>query len=144
MSDLKEKLERDLKQNEQDSLFHELEMPLSLILADMESTGIKVDTQRLQKMGEEINGKLITIEENIYELAGEKFNINSPKQLGVILFEKLQLPSLKKTKTGYSTSADVLEKLATDHEIIEQILNYRQLGKLQSTYIEGLLKVVDP
>ena len=78
------------------------------------------------------------------ELAGEKFNINSPKQLGVILFEKLNLPPLKKTKTGYSTSADVLEKLANDHEIIEYILTYRQLGKLQSTYIEGLLKVINP
>ncbi len=144
MADLKEKLEKDLKQNEQDHLFRELEMPLSLILADMESCGVKVDTERLRKMGEEINEQLTNIEAQIYELAGEQFNINSPKQLGVILFEKLQLPSLKKTKTGYSTSADVLEKLAPDHEIIEQILHFRQLGKLQSTYIEGLLKVVDP
>lgn len=144
LSDIKAKLEKDLKQNEQDQLFRELEMPLSLILADMESTGVKVDTERLQKMGGEINEKLMKIETSIYELAGEKFNINSPKQLGVILFEKLQLPSLKKTKTGYSTSADVLEKLAPEHEIIDQILHYRQLGKLQSTYIEGLLKVVDP
>ena len=77
-------------------------------------------------------------------MAGEDFNINSPKQLGTILFEKLELPALKKTKTGYSTSADVLEKLEDQHEIIREILHYRQLGKLQSTYIEGLLKVVDP
>ena len=119
-------------------------MPLSLILADMESCGIKVDKERLQRMGGEIHDRLIEIEENIYELAGEKFNINSPKQLGVILFEKLNLPPFKKTKTGYSTSADVLEKLANDHEIIDHILNYRQLGKLQSTYIEGLLKVINP
>jgi DNA polymerase I len=144
MLSLKNDLEHDLQKNQQDTLFAELEMPLSLILADMESTGIKVDIERLRTMGEEINGKLIEIENMIYQLAGEKFNINSPKQLGVILFEKLNLPSLKKTKTGYSTSADVLEKLAPDHEIIEHILHYRQLGKLQSTYIEGLLKMVHP
>lgn len=141
---LKDLLLHDLKKNEQENLFYELEMPLTLILADMEFTGVKVDTERLRTMGKEINEKLINIEAAIYELAGERFNINSPKQLGTILFEKLQLPALKKTKTGYSTSADVLEKLASDHEIIEQILQFRQLGKLQSTYIEGLLKVVDP
>lgn len=144
MFDLKQKLEDELKTNEQYELFTDLEMPLSLILADMESCGIKVDKDRLQRMGGEIHDRLIEIEGNIYELAGEKFNINSTKQLGVILFEKLNLPSFKKTKTGYSTSADVLEKLANDHEIIEHILTYRQLGKLQSTYIEGLLKVISP
>ncbi|XJZ26450.1 DNA polymerase I [Bacillota bacterium Lsc_1132] len=144
MAELSEKLTADLKKNEQYQLFKELEMPLSLILADMESTGVKVDVERLHLMGKEINEKLLNIENEIHELAGEKFNINSPKQLGIILFEKLGLPPLKKTKTGYSTSADVLEKLAPDHEIIEKILQYRQLGKLQSTYIEGLLKVVDP
>jgi DNA polymerase I len=144
MFDLKQKLEDELKTNEQYELFTELEMPLSLILADMESCGIKVDRDRLQRMGSEIHDRLIEIEGIIYELAGEKFNINSTKQLGVILFEKLNLPSFKKTKTGYSTSADVLEKLASDHEIIEHILTYRQLGKLQSTYIEGLLKVINP
>lgn len=144
MFDLKQKLEDELKTNEQYELFTDLEMPLSLILADMESCGIKVDKDRLQRMGGEIHDRLIEIEGIIYELAGEKFNINSTKQLGVILFEKLNLPSFKKTKTGYSTSADVLEKLANDHEIIEYILTYRQLGKLQSTYIEGLLKVINP
>ena len=144
MSDLKETLEDELKTNEQYELFTELEMPLSLILADMESCGIKVEQERLQTMGRELNERLVEIEEKICELAGEKFNINSPKQLGVILFEKLNLSSLKKTKTGYSTSADVLEKLADEHEIIEHILLYRQLGKLQSTYIEGLLKVLNP
>ncbi|MGG5254813.1 DNA polymerase I [Neobacillus sp. SM06] len=144
MAELSEKLTDDLEKNEQYQLFKELEMPLSLILADMESTGVKVDVDRLHSMGQEINEKLVKIENEIHELAGEKFNINSPKQLGIILFEKLGLPPLKKTKTGYSTSADVLEKLAPDHEIIEKILQYRQLGKLQSTYIEGLLKVVDP
>ncbi|MCD4840309.1 DNA polymerase I [Neobacillus sedimentimangrovi] len=144
MSQLREKLEDELIKNEQFDLFRELEMPLSLILADMEFFGIKVERKRLEAMGRELNERLIEIEEKICELAGEKFNINSPKQLGVILFEKLGLPSLKKTKTGYSTSADVLEKLAPEHEIIEHILLFRQLGKLQSTYIEGLLKVIDP
>lgn len=139
---LKDQFVDELKENEQYELFTELEMPLSLILADMESTGIKVDSERLADMGNEISNKLADLEKKIYELAGESFNINSPKQLGVILFEKLNLPSAKKTKTGYSTSADVLEKLADKHEIIAEILNYRQLGKLQSTYIEGLLKVV--
>lgn len=144
MQELREKLEKELIENQQEELFRELEMPLSLILADMEYTGIKVDVERLKKQGQEINQRLNEIEGRIHDLAGESFNINSPKQLGVILFEKLNLPVLKKTKTGYSTSADVLEKLAGDHEIIEQILEYRQLGKLQSTYIEGLLKVIDP
>lgn len=142
--DLKQMLEDKLKENEQFELFYELELPLSLILADMESTGIKVDLERLQNMGQEFNEKLVQIEKKIFELAGEAFNINSPKQLGVILFEKLNLPAIKKTKTGYSTSADVLEKLADDHEIIQYILHYRQLGKLQSTYIEGLTKVINP
>lgn len=142
--ELKPILEEKLEENEQSDLFFELEMPLSLILADMESTGIKIDLQRLRNMGEDINGQLVQIEKRIFELAGEAFNINSPKQLGIILFEKLQLPAIKKTKTGYSTSADVLEKLENEHDIIGKILHYRQLGKLQSTYIEGLLKVVNP
>lgn len=141
---LREGLERKLKENEQYHLFDALEMPLAKILADMESTGIKVDVERLEAMGRDLNEQLTEIENRIYEYAGETFNINSPKQLGVILFEKLNLPPIKKTKTGYSTSADVLEKLAGRHEIIEEILKYRQLGKLQSTYIEGLLKVVNP
>jgi DNA polymerase-1 len=144
MSDLKEILQNELQRNEQDELFTELEMPLSLILADMEACGVMVDSERLRLMGVEINERLIEIEKTIHKLAGETFNINSPKQLGVILFEKLNLPSFKKTKTGYSTSADVLERLAPDHEIIAYILQYRQLGKLQSTYIEGLLKVINP
>lgn len=139
---LKEIYEEELKENEQYELFTDLEMPLARILADMESEGITVDVPRLQMMGKEITEKLTTLEKQIYELAGEEFNINSPKQLGVILFEKLSLPVVKKTKTGYSTSADILEKLASKHPIIEYILDYRQLGKLQSTYIEGLLKVV--
>lgn len=144
LQDLRDKLEQELKANDQFELYYDLELPLSLILADMESCGIKIDLGRLHAMGEAITTRLSEIEARIYELAGETFNINSPKQLGVILFEKLQLPAAKKTKTGYSTSADILEKLEDEHEIIREILNYRQLGKLQSTYIEGLLKVMNP
>jgi DNA polymerase I len=144
LQDLRDKLEQELKANDQFELYYDLELPLSLILADMESCGIKIDLSRLHDMGEAITTRLSEIETRIYELAGETFNINSPKQLGVVLFEKLQLPAAKKTKTGYSTSADILEKLEDEHEIIREILNYRQLGKLQSTYIEGLLKVMNP
>src|SRR5690606_17045893 len=142
LSKLKDLFISDLKENEQYDLFTDLEMPLMRILADMESKGIKVDVDRLKSMGEELKAHLQSLEQKIYEQAGVAFNINSPKQLGVILFEKLKLTVYKKTKTGYSTSADILEKLATEHEIIEYILHYRQIGKLQSTYIEGLLKVV--
>ena len=124
------------------NLYMELELPLALILAEMEFTGVKVDQDRLVTMKEELALRLEELEKKIHELAGENFNINSPKQLGVILFENLGLPVVKKTKTGYSTSADVLEKLQPKHEIIDHILHYRQLGKLQSTYLEGLLKVV--
>ena len=141
---LKKSMIEKLVEHEQDHLLMELELPLSIILADMEWQGVKVDVERLQSMGQEILARLRTIETKIFDLAGEAFNINSPKQLGNILFEKLELPVLKKTKTGYSTSADVLEKLEDKHEIVKEILHYRQLAKLQSTYIEGLLKVVDP
>jgi len=141
--ELKGRLAKELYQNEQDELFNELEMPLSLVLADMEYQGVKLDMERLTNMGLEIGQKLDELEKEVFRHAGEAFNINSPKQLGVILFEKLGLPPLKKTKTGYSTSADVLEQLAPKHEIIQEILHYRQLGKLQSTYIEGLQKVVN-
>jgi DNA polymerase-1 len=140
--ELREPMLKDLEENEQDKLFTELEMPLSFILAEMEYQGVKVDADRLNRMGSEIGERLSEFERKIYELAGTEFNINSPKQLGAILFEKLNLPIIKKTKTGYSTSADVLEQLADAHDIIPQILHYRQLGKLQSTYIEGLKKVI--
>ncbi|WHX65708.1 DNA polymerase I [Peribacillus frigoritolerans] len=140
---LKEPLIDKLQEFEQYHLFTELELPLSIILANMEWQGIKVDIGRLKNMGQELAIRLRNIEARIFELAGEAFNINSPKQLGAILFEKLELPVMKKTKTGYSTSADVLEKLESKHDIVKEILLYRQLGKLQSTYIEGLLKVVN-
>ncbi|WP_416827682.1 DNA polymerase I [Ectobacillus polymachus] len=132
----------ELQKNNQYDLLTSLELPLTYVLADMEYTGVKVDSSRLQNMGEELSKQLKQMELDIHSLAGGEFNINSPKQLGVILFDKLNLPVMKKTKTGYSTSADVLEKLKHHHEIIEKILQYRQIGKLYSTYIEGLLKVV--
>ena len=136
-------MEERLAGNEQKSLFYDMEMPLIYVLADMEKYGIKVDKAALlayqKRLGESLDG----MEEEIYALAGEKFNINSPKQLGVILFEKLGLKGGKKTKTGYSTAADVLEKLRTAHPIVERILHYRQLAKLKSTYADGLLAVMD-
>ena len=136
-------MEERLAENEQKILFYDMEMPLIYVLADMEKYGIKVDKAALlayqKRLGESLDG----MEEEIYALAGEKFNINSPKQLGVILFERLGLKGGKKTKTGYSTAADVLEKLRTAHPIVERILHYRQLAKLKSTYADGLLAVMD-
>ncbi len=141
--ELQEKMEEKLKENEQYKLLKELEMPLALILGDMEHTGVLVDKSKLEEMGTDLKQRLNDLEKEIHDLAGETFNLNSPKQLGPILFEKLGLPVIKKTKTGYSTAADVLEQLENEHEIIPKLLLYRQLGKLQSTYIEGLLKVVN-
>ena len=133
-----EKLLKRLEENEQTHLYWEMELPLSDILARMEIQGIRVDRERLVEMGVEFEARLKEIEQEIYELAGEEFNINSTKQLGVILFEKMGLPVIKKTKTGYSTAVDVLEKLAHQAPIVELILEYRQLAKLNSTYVEGL------
>ena len=133
-----EKLLKRLEENEQTHLYWEMELPLSDILARMEIQGIRVDRERLVEMGVEFEERLKEIEQEIYELAGEEFNINSTKQLGVILFEKMGLPVIKKTKTGYSTAVDVLEKLAHQAPIVELILEYRQLAKLNSTYVEGL------
>lgn len=133
---------KKLEDNKQFDLYDKLELPLATVLGKMESLGVMVDRGQLSDMGKELAIKLKKIEAEIYGLAGQEFNINSPKQLGVILFEKLGLPPLKKTKTGYSTAADVLEKLEGQHEIISHILLYRQLGKLLSTYIEGLLKEI--
>lgn len=139
---LTEPLTKELKEKNQWQLYAKMELPLAYVLADMEMTGITVDPNRLQQMKQDFAVRLKEIENRIYELAGEEFNINSPKQLGVILFENLSLPVIKKTKTGYSTAVDVLEQLKPAHPIIEEILSYRQLAKLQSTYIEGLLKVI--
>ena len=125
-------------------LFNHIEMPLSLVLADMEYTGFKVSSKKLEDMGSTIKSKIALISEKIYTLAGETFNISSPSQLGSILFEKLSLPHGKKLKTGYSTSLEVLEKLKGKHPIIEEIIEYRMLTKLYSTYIEGLKNSVFP
>ena len=131
---LKERLEKEgmLK------LYREMEMPLIYSLYHMEQAGVRVDKEQLKLYGEQLEGKIATLEQEIYELAGEKFNINSPKQLGEILFERMQLPHGKKTKTGYSTAADVLEKLASEYPVVQKILEYRQLTKLNSTYAQGL------
>ncbi|WP_332238939.1 DNA polymerase I [Sporolactobacillus sp. KGMB 08714] len=141
---LKPILEEKLRTNQQEQLLSELEMPLSRVLARMEFTGVKTSGETLKAMGGELDATLEVIEQDIYRSAGVSFNINSPKQLGEVLFEKLMLPPVKKTKTGYSTAADVLEKLRGRHEIVGKILDYRQLGKLKSTYVEGLLKVINP
>ncbi|MDF2962370.1 MAG: polymerase [Paenibacillus sp.] len=139
---LLEPMKRDLEAGGMHQLFYELELPLANVLASMEEKGIKVDAEGLKQYGAELAGQLETIMKSIYEAAGTEFNINSPKQLGEILFEKLELPAYKKTKTGYSTDAEVLERLEPYHPVIGHILNYRTLAKLQSTYVEGLLKEV--
>lgn len=134
---------KQLQEQEQTELFFQIEMPLLYVLADMEYYGMKVDKQALLVYQKQLEESIGTITEEIYTLAGEEFNLNSPKQLGVILFEHLGIPGGKKTKTGYSTAADVLEKLKTDYPIVEKILYYRQLAKLKSTYADGLLSVLD-
>ena len=135
-------IEASLKEQGMDKLFDEIEMPLVFVLYDMEREGICMDASALKEYGAKLEGSIVELEQKIHEAAGENFNINSPKQLGVILFEKLGLPNGKKTKTGYSTSADVLEKLAGDYPIVSDILEYRQLSKLKSTYVDGLQNFV--
>lgn len=132
-----------LKEQGMDQLFYEVEMPLVFVLYDMEREGICMDVAALQEYSAKLQGSIVELEKKIHESAGEDFNINSPKQLGVILFEKLGLPNGKKTKTGYSTSADVLEKLAGEYPIVSDILEYRQLTKLKSTYADGLQNFVE-
>lgn len=141
--ELSDKLAEELHENEQDELFYDIELPLAKVLSDMEIQGIKLDVERLEKMKEEFTQTLDSIKEKIFEEAGEEFNINSPKQLGHILFEKMGYPVIKKTKTGYSTAQDVLEKLRSQAPIVEYILDYRTISKIQSTYVEGLIKVAD-
>jgi len=131
-----------LSDHNQMDLLNNLELPLARILADMEETGIYTDVNDLKEMQNELQEKLDNLVSEIYEAVGESFNINSPKQLGIVLFETLKLPIIKKTKTGYSTAVDVLEQLQGKHPIIDYILEYRQLSKLQSTYVEGLQKVI--
>ena len=132
-----------LKEQGMDKLFYEVEMPLVFVLYDMEKEGICMDASALKEYSKELEGSIVELEKKIHEAAGEDFNINSPKQLGVILFEKLGLPNGKKTKTGYSTSADVLEKLAGEYPIVSDILEYRTLSKLKSTYADGLQNFVE-
>ncbi len=134
----KDKIVKQLKEEAMDKLFFEMEMPLVFVLYDMEVEGVCVDAAALKEYGQRLEGSIVELEQKIHEAAGEEFNINSPKQLGVILFEKLGLPGGKKTKTGYSTSADVLEGLAGEYPIVADILEYRQLTKLKSTYADGL------
>lgn len=135
----KEKIEEE----EMTSLYQDMELPLVEVLASMEYVGINTDESVLDEIDEQIIEKIKNLEEEIYGEAGEEFNINSPKQLGVILFEKMDFPVIKKTKTGYSTSADVLEKLRGKGEIIDKILDYRKFSKLKSTYIDGLKSVIN-
>jgi DNA polymerase-1 len=125
------------------SLYRDIELPLAAVLADMEEAGFLVDRDGLAEYGKVLMQQADLLAQRIYFLAGEEFNINSPKQLGEILFEKLGLPAGKKTKTGYSTNAEILEKLASKHPIVSDILDYRQLTKLIGTYVTGLLKVAD-
>ena len=131
-------LENKLKETKMYQLFTEIEMPLVFTLYDMEQNGVRVETEELKAYGDQLGGKIRELETSIYEMAGEQFNINSPKQLGIVLFENMKIPGGKKTKTGYSTAADVLEKLAPDYPIIDKILEYRQYTKLKSTYADGL------
>ncbi len=126
------------------ALLHEMELPLCRVLAEMERSGFRIDSAALARFGEGLQQRITALEQSIYDMAGEEFNINSPKQLGVILFEKLQLPHGKKTKTGWSTSAEVLEKLRYEAPIVESVLTYRQYTKLKSTYADGLLRAVSP
>ena len=135
-------MEKELESHQQMNLLKDLELPLAHILSKMEEIGIYTDINDLQRMQQELQEKLELLVQRIHDAAGEEFNINSPKQLGVVLFETLKLPVIKKTKTGYSTAVDVLEQLQNEHPIINDILEYRQLAKLQSTYVEGLQKVI--
>lgn len=132
------KLEKRLKEDGLWNLFEEIEMPLVFTLYDMEKNGVKVEAEALKLYGDQLGDKIVELEKEIYEDANETFNINSPKQLGVVLFENMKIPGGRKTKTGYSTAADVLEKLAPEYPIVAKILEYRQLTKLKSTYADGL------
>lgn len=138
----KEFFENKLQEDEVTDLFKKVELPLATVLADMEFTGVKVDCDKLLEMGEDIKIKLELLTKDIYNMAGEEFNISSPQQLSEILFEKLELPHGKKKTNGYSTAADVLNKIRDKHPIVEKVLEYRGLSKLYSTYIEGLLGYV--
>ena len=144
IGEIKEKTEKELEEIECLDLFYNIDMPTIEVLSNMQWNGMYVDKIELEQFGKELTNKLDVITKIIYEMAGEEFNINSTKQLGEILFEKMKLPVIKKTKSGYSTDVDVLEKLKKEDPIIEQILEYRQLMKLNSTYVEGLKQYINP
>ncbi|RIV22108.1 DNA polymerase I [Alicyclobacillaceae bacterium I2511] len=144
LPELKTGMSEGLRAQGLDDLYYQIELPLEFVLARMEVLGFRVNPERLKDYGRELEMQIGQLTQEIYTLAGTEFNLNSPKQMGTVLFDKLGLPAVKKTKTGYSTSADVLEKLAPYHEVVAKILDYRQLAKLQSTYVEGLLKVIRP
>ena len=144
LTPLLNRLEAEIQEKEQKKLLDEIEIPLAKVLAGMEQEGFALDTQALRAYGEEMDQRLEALQSGITLYAGYAFNINSPRQLGQVLFEELGLPAKKKTKTGYSTNAEVLEGLRGKHPIIDLILEYRKLSKLKSTYVEGLLKVVCP
>ncbi len=141
--ELTEYFEDDIKKNNQEQLYYEIELPLIKVLADMQITGMYVDKHELSEFGKRLKSRIDVLKDEIYEYAGEEFNINSPKQLGHILFENLSLPHGKKTKSGYSTNIDVLNKLVGSHPIIEDIIEYRTLTKLNSTYVDSLIEVID-
>ncbi|MBQ9997539.1 MAG: DNA polymerase I [Clostridia bacterium] len=132
-----------IEKNGQQELYYNMELPLVTVLASMEREGVKINIPELEKFREKLAQTLNTLEQEIYSISGQQFNINSPKQLGVVLFETLKLPAGKKTKSGYSTSADILERLKDEHPIVEKILEYRHIAKLKSTYADGLLSVVN-
>ena len=140
----KQKYEEELKNKNEYKLFTDIEMPLMQVLANMEYEGVLVDKNMLSEYSVSLNQKVENLSKEIWELAGIEFNINSPKQLGEVLFEKLNLPVIKKTKSGYSTDSDVLEKLSEEHPVVEKVLEYRTLAKLKATYVDGMLALINP
>lgn len=143
LKDIYEYFKEEIKKIGMEELLYKVEIPLTFVISSMEYEGFKIDRDILNELGEKFTSEINKIEKEIYEISGEEFNVKSPKQLGKILFEKLDLPVIKKTKTGYSTDAEVLEALKDKHNIIEKIIYHRQLSKLYSTYIEGLRNVID-
>ena len=141
---LEEALLPRLRENGMERLFYDIELPLCPVLADMERTGFLVDRQALYDFGQSLTDRIDGLQASVWEMAGGEFNINSPKQLGEVLFERLHLPAGKKTKTGWSTNADILERLRDKHPIVGAVLEYRELTKLKSTYADGLLKTIGP